>query len=340
MSGRKGAAGAGKLPDRPPAGLSGAAPHSAGLPGQTAPPVGPAAARSAEAPAETAGLPAAWVYMLRCENGSLYTGWTNDLARRISAHKAGRGAKYTRAFKAASLAWAERQPDKPSALRREAEVKKLPKAKKEAMAAEWAEGLRKIHLEPAAKGDEEALRLLCGWYAKNSTAIFRYSAPTPAEWRKSLCQARRQAPVLIARSGSGELLGYACAHALHPYEAFAWDVELSIYLVPWAKGVGAGAMLYHALLGLLRRRGYWNAYAILADPNPASERFHRKMGFALESRRPRCGYKLGQWLGTSAWVLPLCEGTAPPRPLKAPLSATETRRLLRAAEAGTPWQEL
>lgn len=289
--------------------------------------------------AETAP-PDAWVYMLRCKNGSLYTGWTGDLARRIAAHKAGRGAKYTRAFGAAALAWAERQPDKPAALRREAEVKKLPKAKKEAMAAAWAEGLRSVRLEIAAAKDEEALRRLCGWYAKNSTAIFRYAEPTPAEWHKNLRDARRQAPVLIARSAGGELLGYACAHALHPYDAFGWDVELTIYLVPWARGAGAGAPLYHALLGLLRRRGYWNAYAILADPNPASERFHQKMGFALESRRPRCGYKLGRWLGTSAWVLPLREGTAPPRPLKAPLSAADTRRLLRAAEAGRPWQQL
>lgn len=203
-----------------------------------------------------------------------------------------------------------------------------------------AESLHSVRLEAAAQKDEEALRLLCGWYAQNSTAIFRYSVPTPAEWRKNMREARRQAPVLIARSGSGGLLGYACAHALHPYEAFGWDVELTIYLVPGATGAGTGALLYHALLGLLRRRGYWNAYAILADPNPASERFHQKMGFALESRRPRCGYKLGRWLGTSAWVLPLRGGTAPPRPLSAPLSAAETRRLLRAAEAGRPWQEL
>ena len=37
-----------------------------------------------------------WVYMLECGDGSLYTGWTNDLARRLAAHQSGRGAKYTR----------------------------------------------------------------------------------------------------------------------------------------------------------------------------------------------------------------------------------------------------
>ena len=46
---------------------------------------------------------ASWVYMLRCKNGSLYTGWTNDLAARLRAHRQGKGAKYTRAFGAQAL---------------------------------------------------------------------------------------------------------------------------------------------------------------------------------------------------------------------------------------------
>ena len=45
-----------------------------------------------------------WVYMLRCRNGALYTGWTNDLAARLRAHQQGRGARYTRAFGAQGLA--------------------------------------------------------------------------------------------------------------------------------------------------------------------------------------------------------------------------------------------
>lgn len=81
--------------------------------------------------------PDAWVYMMRCRNGSLYTGWTNDLSARAAAHMAGRGARYTRAFGAVALAWAEPQPDRAAALRREAAVKKMNKAQKEALAAAW-----------------------------------------------------------------------------------------------------------------------------------------------------------------------------------------------------------
>ncbi len=85
----------------------------------------------------TDASPKAWAYMIRCQNGSLYTGWTNDLAARVAAHQAGRGARYTRAFRVLALAWAEPQPNKAAALRREAAVKKMTKAQKEALAAAW-----------------------------------------------------------------------------------------------------------------------------------------------------------------------------------------------------------
>ena len=61
----------------------------------------------------------AWVYMVRCADGSLYSGWTNDLARRLRAHKGGKtGAKYTHAKGAVKLTYAERCTDKSAALKR------------------------------------------------------------------------------------------------------------------------------------------------------------------------------------------------------------------------------
>ena len=51
-----------------------------------------------------------WVYILRCGDGSLYTGWTNDLERRVEAHSAGRGAKYTRAHLPVELVYSGTTP--------------------------------------------------------------------------------------------------------------------------------------------------------------------------------------------------------------------------------------
>ena len=79
----------------------------------------------------------AFVYMVRCTGGQLYTGWTNAPAARLQAHQSGRGARYTRAKGAAAFAYVERCADKRSALRREAALKKLPKAQKELLCRAW-----------------------------------------------------------------------------------------------------------------------------------------------------------------------------------------------------------
>jgi putative endonuclease len=94
----------------------------------------PAPATTAEStPTGTAESPApiqAWVYLVRCRDGSLYCGWTVDVAKRVAAHNAGRGAAYTRSRKPVSLAWCEQCPDKSAALRREIAIKRLTRRKK------------------------------------------------------------------------------------------------------------------------------------------------------------------------------------------------------------------
>lgn len=77
------------------------------------------------------GVGAMWyVYMLRCGDGSLYTGSTTDVARRLREHQIGTGAKYTRSRPPVTLAYTEEAPDRSAALRREAAIKKLPRRQK------------------------------------------------------------------------------------------------------------------------------------------------------------------------------------------------------------------
>ena len=71
-----------------------------------------------------------YVYLLRCADGTLYTGFTNDLARRLAAHNAGRGAKYTRGRRPVELVYWESFSNKSSALRREYAIKRLPRGQK------------------------------------------------------------------------------------------------------------------------------------------------------------------------------------------------------------------
>jgi len=71
--------------------------------------------------------------MLRCGDGSLYTGITNDLPRRLVRHRAGTASAYTRARRPVSLVFQERQPDRAAALRREAAVRRLSRVEKLAL---------------------------------------------------------------------------------------------------------------------------------------------------------------------------------------------------------------
>ena len=66
-----------------------------------------------------------YVYILRCSDDTLYTGWTNDLEKRIKAHSNGTGAKYTRGRGPVELVYFEEFDDKKDAMKREYEIKKL-----------------------------------------------------------------------------------------------------------------------------------------------------------------------------------------------------------------------
>lgn len=74
--------------------------------------------------------PTAWVYLVRCRDGSLYCGWTVDPGLRVATHNAGKGAAYTRSRLPVRLVWCEAHPDKPSAMRREYALKQLTRAAK------------------------------------------------------------------------------------------------------------------------------------------------------------------------------------------------------------------
>lgn len=133
-----------------------------------------------------------------------------------------------------------------------------------------------------------------------------------------MAAAMAAAPFFVAVDASGRLCGYACAHPWHTREAYAWDVELTIYCDPDCVGQGVGAKLYGALIPALRKQGYCNAVALVAHPNPESEAFHRAMGFRKVGTEPRTGYKFGTWLDLQYWWLDLRPGNDAPAPVRLP----------------------
>ena len=74
-----------------------------------------------------------YTYILACADGTLYTGWTTDLVRRLAVHNAGKGAKYTRSRRPVVLRYAERFSSREQAMGREREIKALPRRAKLAL---------------------------------------------------------------------------------------------------------------------------------------------------------------------------------------------------------------
>lgn len=80
-----------------------------------------------------------YVYIVRCNDNSLYTGWTVDIEKRMKTHNEGNGpqaAKYTKARRPVTLVYYEEFESKSEAMKRECAIKKMPKAKKEALIKE------------------------------------------------------------------------------------------------------------------------------------------------------------------------------------------------------------
>jgi putative endonuclease len=84
-------------------------------------------------------MPEAWVYLLRCRDDSLYTGWTIDLERRLALHRAGRASRYTASRLPIRLALAIPMPDRRAARREEVRIKRLTRDAKLALLARAAD---------------------------------------------------------------------------------------------------------------------------------------------------------------------------------------------------------
>ncbi len=96
-----------------------------------------------------------YTYLLRCADGSLYCGWTNDLEARLRAHNAGKGAKYTRSRRPVTLAYYEMYETKEEAMRREWKVKHMSRDEKLELIAAGPEKAAGVGIQAADRKQTE-----------------------------------------------------------------------------------------------------------------------------------------------------------------------------------------
>ena len=100
-----------------------------------------------------------YTYILQCKDGSLYTGWTNDIEKRLGDHRSGRGARYTKGRGPLELIYLEVSDSRSQAMRREAWIKRLTRQKKLILIQNsgWKEHLAEWGLENLQPAGEETI---------------------------------------------------------------------------------------------------------------------------------------------------------------------------------------
>src|ERR1051326_1799073 len=145
-----------------------------------------------------------------------------------------------------------------------------------------------------APGDAQAVADIYAPFVTDSATSFEAVAPDAAEIRKRIVEITPRHPWLVFEAG-GNVLGYAYASQHRSRHAYQWSTDVSVYIHDSARKQRVGRALYTALFDLLRRQGYFNAYAGITLPNPGSVRLHETMGFSTVGVYLRVGFKFGRW---------------------------------------------
>jgi L-amino acid N-acyltransferase YncA len=172
---------------------------------------------------------------------------------------------------------------------------------------------------------------------RETVISFELDPPTLAEMEQWISQTLQYWPWLTAEDSSG-LVGYAYASQHRTRAAYQWSVDVSAYVRPDQHRQGIGRALYSRLLRLLPLQGYYNAYAGIALPNPASVRLHEAMGFRPVGVYQQVGYKLGAWHDVGWWQLSLQQHNppvGPPIPLAVAQETVEWQQVISSDQSSS-----
>lgn len=139
---------------------------------------------------------------------------------------------------------------------------------------------------------------------RTSVATFDVEEPPPAYWQAKLDSTSVGDHFLVA-CDRDEVLGFAYSGPFRPRPAYGRTRETSVYLALAAAGDGLGTRLYGGLLDMLRQDQVHLVVAVVAQPNPASNALHRRLGFTEVGTLDEVGFKFGRYVSTTWWQLRL-----------------------------------
>jgi len=169
--------------------------------------------------------------------------------------------------------------------------------------------MSEINIRPAEPADLVAVAEIYAHSVHTSVATFDVEEPSLAYWQAKLDSTAVGDHFLVAHSSvagdKDHVLGFAYSGAFRPRPAYERTRETSVYIAADAAGTGLGTRLYCALLELLRRDNVHLVVSVVAQPNPASNALHRKLGFTEVGTLDEVGFKFGSYVSTTWFQLRL-----------------------------------
>ena len=179
----------------------------------------------------------------------------------------------------------------------------------------------------ATPEDAAAVLAIYAPIVRDTAISFEVEPPTLVEMAERIATTLQHLPWLVC-DRQGEILGYVYASAHRARAAYQWSVDVTVYIHPAARRTGIGRALYTALFALLALQGFFQCFAGITLPNPASVGLHESLGFQAIGIYRRVGYKRGAWHDVGWWQRAL----QPCQPLPAPPTAFAVLRHTASAQ--------
>lgn len=171
----------------------------------------------------------------------------------------------------------------------------------------------------ATADDAEQVAAIYAPIVRDTVISFELAPPDAAEMRDRISTTLERYPWLVCEA-AGEIAGYVYAGTYRTRAAYQWSVDTAVYTHARYRRAGVGRALYSALLTVLPLQGFYNAYAGIALPNPASVGLHESLGFQPVGVYRQVGYKMGRWHDVGWWqfaLQPHSDPVSEPLPLPA-----------------------
>lgn len=227
-----------------------------------------------------------YVYILRCRDGSLYTGYTDDLNKRLSKHSQGLGAKYTRSRLPVVLVYSEEYADKREAMSREKYIQRLTRSKKLALIGGKSED-REV---PLITNPQIAIRDAVLTDLPDIVAIYNSTIPSrmvTADLSLITIEQRlpwfeehspERLPLWIALD-KDEIVAWLSFQLFNKKPAYHITAELSIYVKEGRRKQGLASLLLTKALAQCPRLGFKNVVGLVFGHNQPSLQLFSQFGF-------------------------------------------------------------